>query len=521
MRTCLLAIVLLMMTVPTLLPQEINTFWVSRFNGTGNNLDEVRDIAIDGLGNIYVAGVSFRNPAYPWNQDFLTIKYLPNGDTAWVRLYNEIGSEADAAVSVGVDDFGNVYVAGNSSYGSDRDFATIKYETDGDTAWVRRCRLTGSSSDEVHGMAVDGLGNAYVTGTTIDITTNSTDILTVKYYANGDTAWVRSFDGEGQSSDKPVAVAVDHDGSVFVTGVSINSSAVLVCATIKYDSFGNELWVGEYAGLSNGIETLALCVDSTGSAYVCGYYWDGAGKTDMFTIRHTINGDTSWVRTYNGLGETNDEAHDIAVDDNGSVYVTGWSYGSGYLTIKYDLDGDTAWVRSYNDWGAYRASSLSLDASGSVYVTGYGFKCKPGISDIITLKYSPEGEVLWRRMYDGPGGDQDYAAKLVTNEVGDVLVTGRSFGNGTYYDYVTIKYSLDLPSYPCGDADSSGEVDIDDVVYLIQYIFSGGPEPSAFQLGNPDCCFGIDIDDVVYLINYIFAGGPFPCDPDGDEVPDC
>ncbi len=73
----------------------------------------------------------------------------------------------------------------------------------------------------------------------------------------------------------------------------------------------------------------------------------------------------------------------------------------------------------------------------------------------------------------------------------------------------------------CGDADASGAVDIDDVVYLINYIFAGGPAPVPLASGDADCAGGIDIDDVVYLINYIFAGGPAPCDPDGDGVPDC
>jgi len=75
--------------------------------------------------------------------------------------------------------------------------------------------------------------------------------------------------------------------------------------------------------------------------------------------------------------------------------------------------------------------------------------------------------------------------------------------------------------YLCGDADFSGGVDIDDVVYLINYIFGGGPVPDPLASGDADCAGGIDIDDVVYLINYIFGGGPEPCDPDGDEVPDC
>jgi subtilase family serine protease len=73
----------------------------------------------------------------------------------------------------------------------------------------------------------------------------------------------------------------------------------------------------------------------------------------------------------------------------------------------------------------------------------------------------------------------------------------------------------------CGDADDSGSIDIDDVVYLIQYIFAGGPPPDPYQAGDVDCSGGIDIDDVVYLINYIFLDGYAPCDIDGDGFPDC
>ncbi len=65
-------------------------------------------------------------------------------------------------------------------------------------------------------------------------------------------------------------------------------------------------------------------------------------------------------------------------------------------------------------------------------------------------------------------------------------------------------------SGPIGDVDASGEVDIDDVVYLIQYIFAGGPAPEPYFTGDADCSGTTDIDDVVFLIEYIFGGGPEP-----------
>lgn len=69
----------------------------------------------------------------------------------------------------------------------------------------------------------------------------------------------------------------------------------------------------------------------------------------------------------------------------------------------------------------------------------------------------------------------------------------------------------DACAWICGDADGSGAIDIDDVVFLISYIFSGGPEPDRYESGDVDCTGAIDIDDVVYLIAYIFSGGPEPC----------
>jgi hypothetical protein len=62
-----------------------------------------------------------------------------------------------------------------------------------------------------------------------------------------------------------------------------------------------------------------------------------------------------------------------------------------------------------------------------------------------------------------------------------------------------------------GDADGSGEIDIDDVVFTIEYIFNGGPAPVPLFAADADCNGEIDIDDCVYLIEYAFIGGPAPC----------
>jgi hypothetical protein len=65
--------------------------------------------------------------------------------------------------------------------------------------------------------------------------------------------------------------------------------------------------------------------------------------------------------------------------------------------------------------------------------------------------------------------------------------------------------------YQCGDANGVGGIDIDDVVLLIGYVFSGGQPPVTMEAGDANCSGFVDIDDIVYLITYVFGGGPAPC----------
>ena len=83
------------------------------------------------------------------------------------------------------------------------------------------------------------------------------------------------------------------------------------------------------------------------------------------------------------------------------------------------------------------------------------------------------------------------------------------------------RYSVEMPPYVCGDANGSFDVDIDDAVFLISYIFAAGPAPAPYASGDANCSGDVDIDDAVYLIAYIFSAGNPPCDTDGDGSPDC
>ncbi len=67
------------------------------------------------------------------------------------------------------------------------------------------------------------------------------------------------------------------------------------------------------------------------------------------------------------------------------------------------------------------------------------------------------------------------------------------------------------PPYTCGDSNADDAVSIADAVFVIEYIFSGGPAPDPVGRADVDCSGAVSIADAVYLIEYIFSGGAAPC----------
>jgi hypothetical protein len=156
--------------------------WVSRYNGPANGPDESRAIAIDDSGNIYVTGQSTDvNGSTP---DYATIKYNSLGAEQWVSRYTGIqDNSGDGANSLAIDNLGNVYVTGTSGSfsGTKADYATIKYNSLGVQQWAERYNgPPGNGSDKAKSIALDNLGNVYVTGSSGGSGT-SDDFATIKY----------------------------------------------------------------------------------------------------------------------------------------------------------------------------------------------------------------------------------------------------------------------------------------------------------------------------------------------------
>lgn len=449
--------------------QEVTEEWVERYNLVNNNNDAANAIAVDDNGYSYVTGESTSNNT---NMDYYTIKYDPDGVAVANHRYDAGFNDLDVATDIAVDGSGNVYVTGNSvGSGTSWDFLTIKYDTDLNVLWTQRYDRGIANEERFPSLAIDVMGNVYVTGQSVGSGT-SWDYATIKYDTDGNELWVSIYNSTINNVDVPSDIGVDSQGNVYVTGKSVlNGSDYL---TVKYNSEGVYQWEQRYNHANGNDDATALVIDSSDNVIVTGISDGGATSWDYATIKYAPNGGTEWIRRYNGPpGNNQDQAFAIGVDGSDNVYVTGASVSNDtswdYATVKYDPDGDQQWVSRYDaafneDW----ASALVVDVSGNIYVTGKSVG--PGTSwDYATIKYEPvDGDELWVQRHTGPGADVDWANSIAVDASGSVYVTGQSVQFG--WDYLTIKYSqpffFDCPELDanigdvCDDQDETTENDI-------------------------------------------------------------
>ena len=168
------------------------------------------------------------------------MKYKPTGEEEWVVRYKGEGTD------IAVDKTGKVYVTGES----DGDYSTMKYDAAGTMQWIEFYNGPGSSYDRAASMTIDTIGNIYITGASVGLA-GFDDYATVKYNSIGSEEWIVRYNGPANLNDRPVAIAVDRLGNVYVTGSSDSiyvssffySHEITDYATIKYNSSGKEEWV--------------------------------------------------------------------------------------------------------------------------------------------------------------------------------------------------------------------------------------------------------------------------------------
>lgn len=251
------------------------------------------------------------------------------------------------------------------------------------------------------------------------------------------------------ATDFGYALTVDRDGHVILAGAAESSlgATSLGLPDIlvgKFDASGNPLWLRQ-RGTSDHDYALAVATDPAGNIVVAGITGAGLdgnahlGKWDWFVMKFDAAGEWQWARQEGT--SLDDEAHGVATDTNGNVYVTGSVHGSLHgqtqvgvqdvFLTKYNPTGTRLWTVQFGSTNGDSGEAIACDAAGNIYVAGF---CEGSIEglpwqgngDNFLAKFNANGQRQWLRQWGTFSADTCYA--VATDAAGNVYVAGYTIG---------------------------------------------------------------------------------------------
>jgi len=393
----------------------------------GSEHDYGQGIAVGADGSVYVSGETSsenfptEDPIQPAKDnaiDAFVTKLSADGSALIYSTYLGGGSN-DAAYAIAVDADGNAYVTGPASddfpttpgafqteYGGNLDAFVAKLNPAGD-ALVYSTFLGGGGYDQTWGIAVDGDGSAYVTGST-EKPGNDFPVTPGAFQPSrggpNSAAFVSKFNPTGSAleysthlggseTDRGYDIAV-HGGYAYVTGKTGSTDfpttvgafdTTLGASTdafvTKMNGDGSGLVYATYLGSSRSDVGFGIAVDLAGHAYVTGeaYYDDfpttpgafqtsrggSAGDNDSFVTRLNAAGDTLICSSFLG-GSNREHGAGIAVDGTGIAYLTGWTASDNFPIVDPIPGGS-----EYDDGEVY-VTKVDTEACAIVYSSFMG-----------------------------------------------------------------------------------------------------------------------------------------------------
>jgi photosystem II stability/assembly factor-like uncharacterized protein len=415
---------------------QIYQNWVIRYNGNGNYNDLPNSIFQKG-NDIYITGTALENNVLTYTASF---KYDYCGRINWSNFYYYgIGSWGH---TINVDNNDNIFTFGTvfSYYPGNSAFSTRKFNNSGTFLWERINTTPYPGCQNCESMAwqsiLDNNQNIILIGETSQSNNQSgiRDFYILKYNNNGDYQWQKGYNGPGNGFDYPEAVTTDNEGNIYVVGGSEGNGTDFDFVTLKYGPGGVLLWVSRYNGEANSMDiAFDIAVDDLGNVYVTGVSREYEFPQEGWEIDYSL----PFGNRYNEFLKS----EDIPQGQN------------SFTAIKYNSSGQQQWVKKFFGNGSTRnasGSKIILDGDNQIYLTGASISRGSSTNwDFTTIKYNPNGSVLWISNFDGPGTgenhDQDYVSDIKKDNSGNIYVTGRSKKNnsviGSDYDYATVKYN--------------------------------------------------------------------------------
>lgn len=291
-----------------------------------------------------------------------------------------------------------------------------------DPVLVYSTLVGGSGDDAGYAIAVNGAGNAYVTGDTnstnfprvgpLRVSKRSTDIFITRLSSDGAKILSSTYLG-GSDADVAYGIAVDPSGNIYVTGDTSSKDFPLANAlqskiggpdspdifVTKLSADGSRLVYSTYVGGTNGDRGNGIAVDASGNAYIAGFTNStdfptshpfqprfAGGNADAVILKLNPGGSALIYSTYYGGGNDRpDIATAVATDSVGNAYVTGFTNAADFPTIKpiQQFAGPTdVFIAKLGPTGSPIYSTplggnaddegmgIAVDSSGNVYITG-------------------------------------------------------------------------------------------------------------------------------------------------------
>ncbi|MDX2173381.1 MAG: SBBP repeat-containing protein [Bacteroidota bacterium] len=426
--------------------------WGSYYGGTGSETSS--SCATDPSGNVYIAGStnsstsnistvgSHQTTFGGGANDAFLVKFNTSGIRQWGTYYG--GSNDDNGLSCSTDNFGNIYLSGNTASNVGNVIATV-----------------GSHQ------TVNGGGQ---------------DAFLVQFNSNGIRQWGTFYGGLG-SNDNASSCSTDAAGNVYIFGNTDSNTGTIIATpsshqptlsaandafVAKFNSSGVRQWATYYGGTGADFGNFGT-VDQSGNIYLLGYT-STCGGTNIATIgSHQPNCVNTWdsylvkfnsigVRqwgTYYGGNGGNDYGYSCSIDISGNIYFVGTTdTGTGTVIatagshqntpggafdaflVKFDALGVRQWATYYGSTGNEYGLSSMLDNSGNIYISGSSSSVtssliatsgnyqssNAGGGDAYVAKFNSNGIRQWGTYYGGTGNDNAYGSAI--DATGNFYLTG-------------------------------------------------------------------------------------------------